>query len=329
MQSRFPKFSLLHITVWAISLSYAFLDWGFYKTMFFGHPDAWKLFLHGGIDAPEQYRVGVWIIVGWMHRLLHLKAYDTLTLIDLVCLALSLFVLLHVLRGLERYKTASNSTRWLATMSFLFLAGYYLAWGHWFQEPETMPSVLFVSLSVALVQCQLVQSRWMTSLSLVGLSFLQGFLRADVAVVLHAGFFLAIVLGWKRKLTQEKVWLARTSLLAALVAGCVQLYLMFEMFPNAKYGSDGVIRLSWNLHPFQWMTMLLALFPFWLLLGLVLNRSYRPDHETAMLLIASSLYLAVWGTVGLLGEVHIFLPFGMALLPATCVAWSEKFDRAL
>ncbi len=108
-----------------------------------------------------------------------------------------------------------------------------------------------------------------------------------------------------------------TSLLAALASGCVQLYLMRVRFPNAHYGPEGVFQLANNAQPQMWVTMLLALLPFGLLLALVIGKRYRPSAVMAMLLTSSLLYFPLWATVGLLDEVRIFLPFAFALMPAT------------
>ncbi|MGC1869414.1 MAG: hypothetical protein WA700_00530 [Acidobacteriaceae bacterium] len=300
----------------AISLSYAFLDWEIYRQQFLVHPDGWMLYFSGGIQAPWQYRIGVWEVVLWLYQWFHLKPYDALTLIDVVCLALSLWLILRVLRHFEGYKTASLPMRWLATAGVLFLAEYYVVWGHWFQTEDTMPSILFVALSVALVCGELVQSRILACLLLVCLGWVQGFIRADVAVMLHAGFFLAVVFS-KKTVPLGRAWQAATSLLAGLAAGCVQLYLMRVRFPNAHYGSEGVVQLTNNLKPEMWGTMLLALLPFGLLLGLVITKRHRPSAVTVMLLTGSLLYFPLWATVGLLDEVRIFLPFAFALIPAT------------
>ena len=307
---------LLPLFVAAISLSYAFLDWEIYRQRFLVHPDGWMLYFSGGIQAPWQYRIGVWEAVRWMHHWLHLTPYDALTLIDVLCLALSLWLILRILRNFEAYKIASLPMRWLATAGVLCLAEYYLVWGHWFQTEDTLPSILFVTLSVALACAELVQSRVLACLLLVGLGWIQGFIRADVAVVLHAGFFLAVASS-KKAVPLGRAWQAASSLLAALAAGCVQLYLMRVRFPNAHYGPEGVVQLMNNLKPEMWATMLLALLPFGLLLGLVVSKRYRPGAVMAMLLTSSLLYFPLWATVGLLDEVRIFLPFAFALMPPT------------
>ncbi len=313
---------LMPLLVSAISLSYAFLDWNIYRERSLAHPDGWKLYFSGKIDAPWQYRIGVWEVVKWLHRWFHLKAYDALTLIDVLCLALSLWLVLRVLRNFEAYKIASPPTQWLATAGVLFLAEYYLVWGHWFQTEDTMPSILYVMFSLALVYGEIVRSRVLACLLLVGLGCIQGLVRADVAVVLHTGFFLAVLFNFNKKAVPlGRSWQAATSLLAALAAGCVQLYLMLVRFPNARYGPEGVFQLMNNLKPEMWATMMLATLPFWLLLGLIAGKRYLPDAVTTMLLVSSLLYLPLWATVGLLDEVRIFLPFAFALMPATVLAF--------
>ena len=307
---------LMPLLVSGISLSYAFLDWNIYREKFFAHPDGWMLYFSGQIDAPWQYRIGVWEVVKWLHRWFHFKAYDALTLIDVLCLALSLWLVLRVLRNFEAYKIASPLTQWLTTAGVLFLAEYYLVWGHWFQTEDTLPSILFVTLSLALACGEIVRSRVLACLLLVCLGGIQGFIRADVAVVLHTGFFLAVLFNGKA-VPLGRGWQTATSLLAALAAGCVQLYLMLVRFPNARYGPEGVFQLMNNLKPEMWATMLLATLPFWLLLGLIASKRYRPDAVMAMILTSSLLYFPLWATVGLLDEVRIFLPFAFALMPAT------------
>ncbi|MBA2679216.1 MAG: hypothetical protein H0U76_12560 [Ktedonobacteraceae bacterium] len=249
-----------------------------------------------------------------------MKPYNTLTLLDVLCIALTLCVTLSLLRNSNCYRAASSSTRWLSITGVFCLAEYYLAWAHWYQTSETIPSILIVTLSVALISGKFVQNRILAGALLVLLGFIQGFIRADVAVILHAGFFLAVLFSPKAPIPLGRIRQLAVSLFTALVAGCVQLYLMRIRFPNAKYGPEGVVQFAVNLHPGMWLTMLLALSPYWLLISLIATRRYQPNTSTRMLLTASVLYLAVWTVVGLLDEVRIFLPFAFALIPATVMA---------
>lgn len=320
MRARYKELLLLSLVICAISLSYGFMDWVGYWQSFHANPEAWYLYLHGGIDAPLQYRIGIWLIVAWAHTRLHLSIWLALTLIDVVSTWLALWCLVHVLRINVTDLGYSITLRILSMAGLFFGAEYYLAWGHWFQYPGTMPSCLFVCLSVVLVSGMAIQNRYVTSLFLVGASCIQGLVRADVAVVLHAGFFLTACIPFTRNIPYGRKWQLTTSALAALGAGLVQLYLMKVRFPAARYGSAGVFRFSTNFMPSNWMTAALALLPFWTILYLVIKAKYRPSGVTAMLLVSSCLYFALWLMVGRLQEVRIFLPFAVALLPSTCVA---------
>lgn len=320
MFTRVTKSIFLNSIIWAISLSYGYVDWMLYREKFLVNPDGWRHYFSGGIEAPWQYRIGIWEVVDWMERFFHLRPYDTLALMDVLCVGFALWILLRSLRTSEIYSVAPPVARGAAIAVLFLLAQYYLGWGHWYQTGVTLPSVLYVSLSMALVNGEVTNSRSLAGLLLIFLSWVQGFIRADVAVILHAGFFLTVLLRPRRAVPLGRGLQAGISLLAVLVAGCVQLYLMLVRFPHAKYGPGGVVRIVTNLHPGMWLTLLLGMLPYWLMLAWMFRRHYHPDQVTTMLLTASFLYLAVWSVVGLLDEVRIFLPFAFALMPATALA---------
>lgn len=320
MSSRFGKSALLFAFLWAIGLSYGVSDWAIYRSQVLAHPDGWKMYLHGGIESPFQYRIGSWILVDWMNRLFDVKPYNTLAAVDVLCLVLALWILLRILRDSDQFKSMPVGTQWLSIVGVLFLVEYYLAWGHWFQAPETLPSVLFVALSVALIYGKIVKNQHLSCAILICLSLIQGFFRADVAVILHGGIFLAIVFNRNIVVPLGRFQQAGTSLLAAFIAGCIQLYLMFVRFPAARYGAGGALRLHSNLHPEMWLAMLLALFPYFVLLGFMVAKRDKADPPTICVVFASLLYLALWATVGLLDEVRIFLPFSITLAPVTTLA---------
>ncbi len=323
MNVRRTKIALLNLVICAVSLSYGYLDWVLNRNFYRTFPSACFAHLHGGLDAPVQYRVGVWLLVCRLHDWLHMSLWLVLTAVDVAALVLLLWCLVGILHENPVYTRLSPTSRLLSFVGMFFLVEYSLVWGHWYQYPETISTCLFVGVSALLVSAKAVKSRFLSGVFLVGLSCIQGLIRADVAVILHAGFLLGACLPFAKNMPLGRLLQACISLLAAALAGGTQLYLMRVQFPSAKYGPAGVFQVVTNLHPMQWMTALLGLFPFWLLLWLVAKRFYRPDSVTAMLLISSLLYLAVWSVVGLLDEVRIFLPFAIVLLPATALVLSE------
>lgn len=327
MLIRYRMALLQVLAVAAVSTSYGFMDWSIYRSKLLSHSTAFLLYLHGGIDAPLQYRVGPWIIVAWAYPRLH--EWITLTLLDVSCVALGLGCLIYAVRLAPSYERLTSGGRLASLLGIFALAEYYLLWGHWFQSTATMPSVLYVCLTALLITGRVVKNRWILSFLIVCLSCIQGLFRADVAVVLHAGFIIAcLVFSSTKSIANGRLWLAITSLVAGLCAGLVQLYLMRVWFPNARYGSDGVIRALTNLRPSQWGTALIALAPVWLLLWFIARRMYRPDGIAVALLTSSLLYICVWFVVGLLQEARIFLPFGFALIPATSIALVSSLGNA-
>jgi hypothetical protein len=318
--------AVLAALVWAISLSYGFSSWGIYRAHILLHGEEWKWHLSGGIRAPFQYRIGSWIVVDWLNRLAGIKPYDTLTLIDVLCLAGSLWIVLLLTVHADSESTAlpKNSLRlWFRIAVVLLLAEYYLAWGHWFQSPEMMPSVLFVAISLALVTGKFFQKPLLPCLLLLLLSLVQSFFRADVAVILNTGFFLAILLFRKLPVPLGRMRLAITCAVAALAAGCVQIYLMRVRFPHATYGPEHVVQITTNLRPGMWLTMLLTLLPYFVLWAILLRKRFHPSAPLAMLLTASLLYFVLWFAVGQLDETRIFIPFAFALLPATAMTLEQ------
>ena len=253
--------------MWAISLSYAFLDLSIYRDNFRVHPDGWKLYFSGGIQAPWQYRIGVWEAVRWMNQWFHLRPYDALTLIDVVCLAVSLWGILRVLHNSEAWKIASIPTQWLATAGVLFLAEYYLIWGHWFQAEDTLPSVLFVTLSLALVYGEIVRSRlWPACCSCVSAgSRIDPRGRCGGAA---CRIFSGSPVQQKSCPTGQSLATGNEPV-AAFLAGCVQFV------SDAGAVSQRALRLGRRIPAVEQSeagnvaTMSLATLPFWLLLGLI------------------------------------------------------------
>jgi hypothetical protein len=308
------------IVISAISFSYGFLDWSNYRAAYLHSSEAiCYLHLHGGLYAPDQYRIGVWMLACGVHSHMHLHLWLVLTLIDVISLWLTLFCLARLLTESTEYKSFQKSTKIFSFAVLFFFVAYVLPWGHWFQYAETMFSCLFVSLSALLASGKIFANRTVACAFMIGMSFCQGFVRADVAVVLHAGFFLAMLLPFLQPIPMGRIRQALTSGVAAFCAGGVQLYLMRVRFPTTIFWVRVFMVLD-NLHPGQWLTALLALLPFWTLFGMLAARKYRLEGIAAMLMVSSLLYFCVWFVLGLLDETRIFFPFCLVMLPTSSLA---------
>jgi hypothetical protein len=201
---------------------------------------------------------------------------------------------------------------------------FYFAWVDSFFRPETLPTVGFVALMVWL------WSSWKTgqsrskefgiALALIAASFLEAWIRADVAAALNAGMLLACV-GWRgKRVATGRAWKIVVGALCVGTAAAVQLYLMKVRYPHATYGPIPVlmIRHSWrrplNLPPFIcfMVPVVWTFVQFWRQ-----RLAWSGDEVDSGLVIAGVMYLLLWGVMGKLNEVRIFVPFALALAPLT------------
>jgi hypothetical protein len=115
--------------------------------------------------------------------------------------------------------------------------------------------------------------------------------------------------------------MAATALAGVLLSGGIQFYLMHVAYPHASYGSTPVFQLVLNV------TDHLRIFPFlifmlpwaWTMNFFIRRREALPGPSAA-LLGGSTIFLLLWCVVGKIDEVRIFLPFAVALIPATVQA---------
>ena len=166
-----------------------------------------------------------------------------------------------------------------------------------------------------------------TSVAMLLLSAIQGFIRADVIFAAHLGVLLVCVTRAGDGFALPRWMQAATSVLAVLIAGGVQFYLMHIVYPGASYGSTRVFQLGHNLtEPIGMVPFVLFLMPWgWLMLTLSPRRTTGVDASSWGLLAGSAIYVAMWVVVGRIEEVRIFLPYAVALVPLTCAAALQRF----
>ena len=276
--------------------------------------------LLGTANAPEQYRVGVVWLAFWMARHLPLGKHYCLALIDAVSLLAAGFVLLRVLERTEVYRQSRAALQWFGSAAFVVLVQFYLVWLWTPQRAETLPSVMLVALMLWLWQVTRgsLQRDCAVVAGLVGLAFVQGLVRADVACLLNLGIFAAALTPLGKRLSLPRVAAAATSLAAALLAGGVQLYLMRVVYPHATYGHVKMWQLRPNLvHGTRWPPFLLFVAPVVWMVVQVVRRRFAKDASGVAFLLGALVYAGAWMTIGKIDEVRIFLPFALGLTPLT------------
>jgi hypothetical protein len=285
--------------------------------------------------APEQYRMAAPLAARWIASVLHVHSFTAGCIVIDLLGSLLLSYLLYTLLN-QRLRTATLPMQNLARLFLGLWMLFYLHWSYGFARVETVPSCVYVVLSLLLID-KLSKSRGaalaFTAVGFLALALLQGWVRADVAVVFAVGVCMAALIPGGSP-TPNRIGIFATAAVAAAFAGGSLLYLMRVVYPNAHYCCD-VFSLRWNFsHDYAYIPFLTLTPPLgW---GAVaLSRNLRSACiADRSILFGFAMYLIVWSCMGSWGEARIIAPFAMGMLPAVCIGMasflqsSQKTDLA-
>jgi hypothetical protein len=165
-----------------------------------------------------------------------------------------------------------------------------------------------------------------TVLGLLLLAVAQGFVRADVALVLHLGILLVCLTSAGKGFALPRGVQAGTSMVAMLLALGIQYYLMKRVYPLANYGDTPVLQLFLNLKsPSAYAPFLLFMSPTGWTAVMLMRRRYQVESASLGIFTAAVIFLGMWVVVGKIAEVRIFLPFALALAPLTAELAMQRF----
>lgn len=314
----------------SVVCSSIFADYWEYSRQYHGNPDIWMDVVRGTASAPQQYRIGIPKIAAFLGRHAHLGLRHGFTLIDFASAALAAILLYIIFERSAAYRRASLTLRWMGAATFLFLLHYYLSWITWYQRPETLASAFVLAGTLGLASVRFgVRSRAeriMRAAGMVALSAMQGFIRADVAFAVHVGLLAACFVTRDERFALGRKLQAVTSAFSALLAVCIQFYLMHVVYPHATYGKSAVLELKQNvINPVGIVAFVLFLIPWFWLLSTIAKERRLSDGANLGLLMGSVVYFVMWFTVGRIEEVRIFLPFAVALIPLTTECAMQRF----
>lgn len=278
--------------------------------------------------APEQYRIAAPLAARWIARVLHVHSFTAgCIVIDLVG-SLLLSYLLYTLLN-ERLRGATLPVQNLARLFLGLWMLFYLHWSYGFARVETVPSCLYIALSLLLLN-KLSSGRGavlgMSAGGLLALALLQGWVRADVAVVLAIAICMAVLIPTATP-EPNRISIFATAAVAAGMAGGSLLYLMRVVYPHAHYCCD-VFSLRWNLrYTFAYIPFLTLMPP--LVWGCISQARKLRTTSVAdrSILFGFAMYTIVWSCMGSWGEARIIAPFAMGMLPATCVALARFLSQ--
>jgi hypothetical protein len=298
--------------------------YGFYNQTLKSDPSPWTTVLNGTADAPEQYRIGVVFVANWMTHLLPLRLSQAFGILDLLGSVVAVLVLYSLVLHSRVYRQASLPLQGFGSAAFAALAFYLLDWSDWYRRVTTLPTACLVALMLWLwtppPEGAAPRPRWLSALGFLLLAIAQAFVRADVALLVCVGVFLACV---RPVRSQQQLSLPRglavlVSVVTAAAVLAVQIYLMRVRYPHATYGGVPVFMLAhdyWRVT--DWASCLIFLAPFLWTLAQAIRRHWAGEGADAAFLIAAAGYACLWVSLGRLDEVRIFLPFALAVTPLT------------
>ena len=318
---------LRRFSLWVLLLiagAFAFSDYWGYSTQYHSKPMDTQNLLDGKGLAPAQYRVGVLFaakaVVESSHG--HLAYRHVFAIFDFVFALLTLYLARAVLLRARSFREATPSSQWLRFFVLAGLAFYYLTWAEWYQRQETMACAVFVTASVYLLSA--VRSKPLVAAGLVVLAVLQGFVRADVAILFHFALFLYVLFAGARGFLLGRTALLAVSFLGGLLPTAILWVMMHKVYPQASYGDTPVFQLVRNLSLTQLVPFLLFFLPTLYTFVKARGSDGVGDGQVRSLLLGAAFYFASWAVVGRLEEVRIFVPFALALMPLTANAVAAK-----
>jgi hypothetical protein len=262
--------------------------------------------------APEAYRVAIPAVGRSLVHAFHVSDSSVVaTVLDVSFAFLALF-LFYRLTVDDLPSSLSRAGRALAVALFLAFLYFPVTWIVPWQRPETLPTAFYLACALTLLFRKERRTLW--SVLLLAMTIWQAFVRADVPLI----FGIALMVGslLKNSLADfgpRSINLARGAAVA-LIAASVQLYLQFVRFPHLRYPPDtAVIQLRYNLTPHGLGGLVLALLPVMLLVVMLALKRVPLSAVDTLAILASALYLPLWMTVGIVGEIRLFVPFLLAL----------------
>lgn len=282
--------------------------------------------------APEQYRTAMPHLAQWLAEHLHLHSLVAgLLLIDLIS-AVALSGLLYMLL-MRKLRPAGPRASAAAKALLGLFVGFYLHQTYAFARVETLPNCVFMVLALLLIGNMEGSEGWVAVLSGLGLcvlGFAEGWVRADVAVVLGVALTFAAAFATRVRM-KTRVTLTGVGLLVAGISGATLLYLMRVVYPAAHY-CGAVLTLGLNVGlSYNYLGLLTVMPPVVVALVVLLRRFSTLAVADRTILIAAVMYLGVWSVLGNWSEPRIYIPFAMGLLPVSCVAlarWATAAEPA-
>jgi hypothetical protein len=263
--------------------------------------------------APDAYRPAIPALIRFTAGIFHIHDFGwAAALSDFVAGFLSLYLLYLLTVNFSSGKPSTPKDRALRILFFLAIIQFPIAWVVPWQRPETLPSALYLAISLFSLARAGTNRLWL--LAILVATLWQAFVRADVPFV----FGVAIVLVGLWTGTRKGFQVSHTYIFAgglvALISGAIQAYMQFIRYPHLDYPPGfKVVQLRANLVPHNLEILTIALLPFIAFFVFLIVKRPALNALDTVVIASSVLYLPLWFSVGSIAEVRIFVPFLLAL----------------
>jgi hypothetical protein len=329
----FPELLLVAVFVVFTSFSFFLIQYDRMRAWGPGLESSVQSMLAGNQPAPNQYRIGLFLVAHFLQLHAHIRPNQSFPLIEFLGYAFALIVLYLLFRCSPQVENASSSRRFVLLGFFFAATQFPILWIFPWEREETLPTAFFLAALVLLFVRRSRAPFAIVCLLTIFLGLGQALMRTDVPVALGAALLLAAALNIP--FPRPRSHMAVLGLVCIAVGGGVQLYLQRVLFPTARYlPTTPRFQLLANLDllypPLHIPIFLTALLP--LIVSLVLLRRYRLplDASDKLVLLVCLVYLPVWVTMGLVAEIRIFVPFLFLASPTIAKLWTAfLFDQGV
>jgi hypothetical protein len=281
--------------------------------------------LAGIQPAPDQYRIGLSLVMHFLQLHAHLRPNQSLPLIEFLSYALALILLYLLFRCSPQAENAPDSHRLVLLGFFLAATQFPILWIFPWERWEPLPTAFYLAAIVILIVRRSRIPFAIVCLLAALLSLGQALMRTEVPVALGIAILLSAAMDIP--FPRPRSHITVLGLLCVAIGGATQLYLQRIAYPNATYSpTTPRFQLLTNLNllhpPLHIPIFLTALLP--LIVSLVLLRRHHLPLDPAdkLVLLILLIYLPVWVAMGLVVEVRIFVPFLFLASPTIAKLWT-------
>jgi hypothetical protein len=243
-------------------------------------------------------------VLSHLARLLH--PHDgtlIVTLTDFVCAYFAFDILYGLaVAGLPVGKTTS---RLLVIGLFLAFLQFPIAFVVPWQRPETLPSTLYLALSLLCLHRARAGGLWTVLLLIAALA--ETFVRADVAFAFGIALLLLSFAGKLLAAFGSRLANVARAIGILAISGSFQAYMQLVKYRDFPYQKGSPI--LGNLNPHLLTVFFSATLPFFLAIFFFARQPRRLNAVETMAIAVSIIYFPLYFCLGILGEVRIYVPF--------------------